>query len=359
MKFPERTHNFYTAVRDPLVENVLDNALSGIASDIAMHVPIDDCCVYLGGGYGRGEGGVFRISSDEVRLYNDLDFFVFTRGIGYAGRRRIDNQLRCIAEKWGKELGISVDFGPAKELGKLRSVSSRLMFQELKHGHIKLTGAEDAMADLPALLPEELPGDEGLRLLLNRGVGLLLAGEKLLSGDEDSDFILRNIYKCIGGSGDAVLISCGRYAWSGAERVRIFDKFVMDHGWPSCYSEHYTQAYRFKTEPWKDSLSCGHALWHSGLSVWISALDFLLGGVSDISSVREKLHIKAVEHRCRGWFNEVKWVFCLGNLPDFGMLLDPPLYKLVADLYMILSSAESPGYPCGDMRFYRNWKVIN
>ena len=359
MKFPERTHNFYTAVRDPLVENVLDNALSGIASDIAMHVPIDDCCVYLGGGYGRGEGGVFRISSDEVRLYNDLDFFVFTRGIGYAGRRRIDNQLRCIAEKWGKELGISVDFGPAKELGKLRSVSSRLMFQELKHGHIMLLGAVDAMGALPALLPEQLSLDEGVRLLLNRGAGLLLAGEKLLSGDEDTDFIVRNIYKCISGAGDAVLIACGCYAWNGSERVRVFVIFVKEHGWPLWYSDAYSQAYCFKTEPWSESWSCSHILWQRALTVWNVAVDFLLGGVAVKSTVREKLHIVACEHGLRSWLNEIKWVICLGNIPDFKMLLDPPLFKLFVDLYMILSGAEPGRYPRGDMRFYRNWKEIN
>src|SRR5690242_2406517 len=33
----------------------------------------------LGGGYGRGEGGVLQ-TADSERSYNDLEFYVFTRG---------------------------------------------------------------------------------------------------------------------------------------------------------------------------------------------------------------------------------------------------------------------------------------
>ena len=359
MKFPEHTHNFYTAVQDAPVENMLDNALSGIAADISALLPEDRCCVYLGGGYGRGEGGVFRASSGEARLYNDLDFFVFSRGVGFAGRRRIDSLLRGVAEKWGKLLEISVDFGPAKEVVKLPAVSCRLMFQELKHGHVKLFGAVDAMAMLPALLPGQLPLEEGIRLLLNRGAGLLLAGEKLLAGGAVVDFIIRNIYKCIGGAGDASLIASGGYAWNGAERVKGFESFVKEHSWPVVYSDNYAQAYRFKIEPWGENTACCHELWRTTCMVWKSAVDFLLGGVSGISSLKEKLHILAGEQGVRSWFNEVKWVVRPGNMPVLKMVMDPPLFKMLAELYIILSGMESGGNPRGTQRFYRNWKVIN
>ena len=359
MKFTERTHNFYTAVCEQSVEAMLDNALSGMAVDIAELLPERDSCIYLGGGYGRGEGGVFRVSPAEVRLYNDLDFFVFTSGIGFAGRRRIDKLLRGITEKWEERLGISVDFGLAKDILKLPAVSSRLMFQELRHGHIKLFGAVDAIRELPVLLPEELPLTESIRLLLNRGTGLLLAGEKLLSGDNDHDFIIRNIYKCIGGAGDAVLISCGRYAWSGKERTRVFELLVKEHGWPSWYSDRYSEAYCFKTEPWEEALSRSRDMWHESYGLWKFAVDFLLGGFSGIAAVKEKLHSVAERHGLRSCLNEFKWVVRLGNMPDFAMFMDPPLFKMLAELYIILFGVEAGGNPLGTQRFYRNWKVIN
>ena len=359
MKFPEHTHNVYTAVQDASVENMLDNALSGIVADISALLPEDSCCVYLGGGYGRGEGGVFRAPRGEARLYNDLDFFVFTRGGGHVGRRRINNILRGVAENWEKKLAVSVDFGPAKEILKLPAVTSRLMFQELKHGHVKLFGSFDAMNGLPALPPEQLPLDEGIRLLLNRGAGLLMAGERLLSGDKDSDFIVRNIYKCISGSGDAVLIACGSYAWNGAERVNLLDLFVQKNRWPVSYVENYAQAYRFKTEPWSEELVCCHDMWRMARMFWQSAVDFLLGGVCGVSSVKEKLHKIAVENGLRTWSNEAKWTVRLGNMPDLKMLWDPPLFKMLAELYIILTGGGSMGYPQGTLHFYRNWKVVN
>ena len=69
----DRNNLKFTASANPEAEALLRKALEGIRSDIAAHNLRGLAGVYLGGGYGRGEGGVF-CKNGTVRLYNDLDF---------------------------------------------------------------------------------------------------------------------------------------------------------------------------------------------------------------------------------------------------------------------------------------------
>ena len=66
----------YTMTADPDVKSVLDCFLPAVSAEIdALQLP-KLRAVVLGGGYGRGEGGV-RHTPEGGRLYNDLDFFVY------------------------------------------------------------------------------------------------------------------------------------------------------------------------------------------------------------------------------------------------------------------------------------------
>ena len=60
----------FEAMMDKLLKSVVDEFLS--KTDLSKL-----SALVLGGGYGRGEGGVFRHDGIE-ELYNDLDLFVFT-----------------------------------------------------------------------------------------------------------------------------------------------------------------------------------------------------------------------------------------------------------------------------------------
>ena len=50
--------------------------------------------VLLGGGYGRGEGGVLKIQERE-EPYNDLEFYVLMRGNPRLNERRCGSELDC------------------------------------------------------------------------------------------------------------------------------------------------------------------------------------------------------------------------------------------------------------------------
>jgi len=76
-----------------------------IASDVEQALGNNFVALILGGGYGRGEGGVIRVDGVE-QPYNDLDFTLIVK-------RRNDvpwNKLDAISEHYEEEIHIDVDF---------------------------------------------------------------------------------------------------------------------------------------------------------------------------------------------------------------------------------------------------------
>src|SRR3954469_11158903 len=63
----------------------------------------------LGGGYGRGQGGVFNSGNGE-RLYNDIEFYVFLRGNRLWNERIYRPTLERLGERLSKEAGLHVEF---------------------------------------------------------------------------------------------------------------------------------------------------------------------------------------------------------------------------------------------------------
>ena len=238
----------YTPVPNAEIDALLDRTLKEISEELeALHLPHLQAVV-LGGGYGRGEGGILHTPAGP-RLYNDLDFFVFSEGADIESAMIIDRTLKGLAGRREKGLGIAVDFGPAKNLSEIRKVGHTLMFQELLRGWQPVWGRIDLAHWIPTLEPDELPYSEAVRLLRNRGMGLVLAADRLKAGDNDADFIVRNMNKALLGGADAVLIAAGEYRWCGGERVEAYAEYVRRADLPAEYAEIYEKAYRWKLEP--------------------------------------------------------------------------------------------------------------
>src|SRR6266404_2400362 len=72
----------------------------------------------LGGGYGRGEGGVLRTPRGD-RPYNDLEFYVFLRGPAMLMERKFQPILDHCAHALSNEAGIEIELR-AGSLRKLR-----------------------------------------------------------------------------------------------------------------------------------------------------------------------------------------------------------------------------------------------
>ena len=273
----------------PELDRALADALAAIGAEIdAMRVP-SLAGVVLGGGYGRGEGGArgefkvqspkFEVESSKAdgasRLSNDLDFFAITReGATDADAAAVAKTLEPLSRRWSEKLGIDVDF-TGRTPWRLRHDQERLMVQELVHGYVDVAGAagEALFAGIERHEPSDLPWMEAARLLMNRGMGLLLAAEKRQSvadGRHPADdsrlpdvhsFINRNINKCILGAGDARLIANRGYRWRALERAEALRDQI------------YRNAVAWKFRP-AESAVCD---WNTARDVWRAAYEEVMG----------------------------------------------------------------------------------
>ena len=207
----------YVAGDSPEMDRKVREALKGIGGEIdALRLP-KLLGVVLCGGYARGEGGVAELQRGKRRLSDDLDLYVVAKD--GAGRRDVDAiaaALVPVAVRWRGLLGVDIDFCRAKTPRLIRRDQERLAVQELLHGYFDVAGAKGAemFRGVEARQPSALPWIEAVRLLVNRGVGLVLTVESDAKG-----FVLRNLNKCVLGAGDALLIARGKYAWKIADRA--------------------------------------------------------------------------------------------------------------------------------------------
>ena len=138
-----RTHICCTANREPEVEALLERVVPAIGADVlALGIP-ELAGVCLGGGYGRGEGGVCAGPDGVPRLFNDLDFFVFSSGAGRRRKREIDRAVEPVARRWTRALGIDVDFGPVKNTGDLGRVGKSIVLDLFRRDGVTLDAVYD------------------------------------------------------------------------------------------------------------------------------------------------------------------------------------------------------------------------
>ncbi len=221
--------------------------------------------IMLGGGYGRGEGGVF-IQDGEEKLFNDYDFFIFIRNIPYLKVRQYKKRLQTLSHQLSDEIGIDVDFSPLLTLNDVKNAPFWLIWYELKYGHHVIYGRDNILRYLPEFKHEEIPLFEGLKLMLNRGAGLLLCREKLERdlNEADTEFITRNLYKALMAIGDVYLMIKHDYHYQYSGRLERLKKYESD-GILQKYGfiQDYEEAIRYKLLPYQPNLDKqGYLEWY-------------------------------------------------------------------------------------------------
>ena len=339
-------HKNFSACGDPEAEALLKRVLTGMKETLSG----TELCVVLGGSYGRGDGGV-RQDRENGILYNDLDFFVFAR----KKNNHAEILLKEIAEKYEKELKVDVDFSRIMTVGDIRNNAKRLMMQELKRGY-RLVFGEDLLAEfLPELPADKLPFSEACRLLLNRGMGLLLAGEKIMNNSPETDFILRNIYKAILGAGDAMMIAEGKYRWNLAERLDFVEKSAM----PDLWKNFYREAVQFKQAPHRRKKQ-------DMISFWNGVRDFFQAAITRCSGDQEYHGFRnGIYNRCcacgeTSFKNYIKYCIKSRTLqiaPDWQFYTIPSVAVLIHDVYLALNRI--PDKLDKQSKLYQQWLIFN
>src|SRR5713226_9298010 len=223
--------------------------LTALSADVRQALGENLIALVLGGGYGRGEGGVL-LASGEERPYNDLDLILIVRRKGSVPWHKLDG----IQHKYEPLLGIQIDFSRPLTVDDVRNWRETVMWSDLLQGHRVLDGPADILtANAPDLRSERLPPIEATRILLNRGAGLLWA-QRILRGNEpaqDPDFIRRNYYKCALALGDALLIAHGRFSTPYTRRGERLLKLLGEIPAPVSFDLGglYGEALTFKFRP--------------------------------------------------------------------------------------------------------------
>ncbi|HZZ20304.1 MAG TPA: hypothetical protein VFE25_13085 [Opitutaceae bacterium] len=215
----------FTLDGDDALEAHLSRACEQVVSGIRGLVPGRSLeAVILGGGYGRGEGGVLACDGGD-QPYNDLEFYVAIRGLRHLNEFLYHRRLEVLAEILTPIVGVEVEF-KVTSLHELSAKPASMFSYDLALGH-RVAWARDPEG-IPALLERHgdagaIPLSEASRLLMNRSSGLLFAREKLDQAEltpADADFVKRNIAKAQLACGDAVLVAHGQYHWSCRRRHR-------------------------------------------------------------------------------------------------------------------------------------------
>jgi len=219
--------------------------------------------ILLGGGYGRGEGGVLRTPEGD-RPYNDMEFYVLVRGSVWLNERRYGAQLHALARQLSRVAGVEVEF-KVLSLARLRRRAVTMFSYDLIMGHRWVYGHDGLLTGCEHhRRARDIPLHEATRLLMNRCSGLLFALERLqrpVFTADDADFVGRNLAKARLALGDTVLAATGRYHWSCRERERQ----LMLLGWSEWGSwpwlagvlQEHRRGVEFKLHPHRSTASAG------------------------------------------------------------------------------------------------------
>lgn len=251
----------FTLARDERVNAIISSALAALAAECAASVECENLeFLVLGGGYGRGEGGVLVDSNGSVRPYNDLDFFVISKDSDPEKNAALDRFFEALAAKLSPKLEVDVDFSKARSSDYVASHLNVLMWREMVLG-ATLTVGDSAMFEKKFGLSKDakteakkvkVPPAEFAKMIFNRFAGLLFARRRLFEKKElslqDKDFICRNINKAVLAVGDAYLASLGIYELHSFDRLSRLNELDKRPDVENLAAM-YARAFEFKKYP--------------------------------------------------------------------------------------------------------------
>lgn len=216
----------FTAKGSPKVEVLITRMVEEMVSIIEKIVPEKDMkCLYMLGGYGRGEGGVVIVNGQE-RPHNNFDLMLVTGDIkadkAALYKKEIDQALKQLIDR----IGIGIDTSVISA-SKLRSASCRVIWYDMRFGHKLLAGETDLIKSCSQFKLGNIPAWDARNLLVNRGT-LLIINDLLINQrkmvPELKKVLVKHIVKCIIGYGDCLLFFLGDYNWSYLEKQKRMQK---------------------------------------------------------------------------------------------------------------------------------------
>jgi hypothetical protein len=198
----------------------------------------------LGGGYGRGEGGVM-MGGKEPEFSNDLDYFLFDDS---PGDSNLGAWCREMERVESLELGIDVEIKCLRP-DSMGDPSRSMMFADLCAGHIVVAGDASFLQKLREGLDfSRIDPEEATRLLWNRGSGMFFSRCRM-NHPSDLKFVIRNHAKLKLALGDGWLCLSGLYTSKCRERAEKLLTCELPIGIPQL-REWHAEGVQFKFHPY-------------------------------------------------------------------------------------------------------------
>ena len=208
--------------------------------------------IVLLGGYGRGEGTPLKNSDGTQSPFNDYDFIVVGKLHSTAWKKNIKQHLHSMEHELSEELGIPVDLH-FESLSSLAFAENSLLNYEMKQGHKIVWGPQNLLKILPDYQANNVPLQEGTRLLFNRGALLLHSklhwSEKTSLSKEEQENFLKYIMKSHLAFGDCLLLASNVYTVSYIDKVQRIEGIKRyDLAGVDQLASWYKKAVQFKNE---------------------------------------------------------------------------------------------------------------
>jgi hypothetical protein len=244
----------YFAEDNPHLASVLEAHFERLRAECPPDLQPAVTALILGGGYGRGEGGISQDTEGDDILFNDLDYFLFTPD---PNRQDLVNWVRQWEVDETRVLGIDVECMLLPS-SKISQPEFSMMFSDLALGHHVIMGPKEILKPWRERLdPARIPLFEATRLLWNRGSGLYFSLCALAEPEVDRTFIQRNHSKAKLALGDALLCRNGQYTASAQERGERLESLEDDLLSPQIQQWH-REAVAFKMRPLIEDCSVDH-----------------------------------------------------------------------------------------------------
>lgn len=203
----------------------------------------------LGGGYGRGEGGVMK-GPEGDGFSNDLDYFLFDDA---PDEPRLATWCRDIEREESELLGIDVEI-KRLSASSMGDPNLSMMFADLVAGHVTVAGDAGFLLKMRADLDfKRIPAEEATRLLWNRGSGMFFSRCRM-GVDAQKPFVIRNHAKLKLALGDAWLCLHGGHSPRCRERAARLLGMDVPETVPQL-REWHAQGVEFKFHPFADGPS--------------------------------------------------------------------------------------------------------
>jgi hypothetical protein len=246
----------------------------------------------LTGGFARGEGAMLGGAPQ-----NDYDFVAVRDAVrGRAGYEPLRHALE-------RELGLHVDLRPVWA-PRLRHVRATIFWYETAQRGRVLWGDGSVLERIPVRSADELLPTEGLRLLVNRAAGLLLAEQG------DAHLLRIQASKGLLAALDAHLLALRAFAPSQRERWAAFEDLLDARSAPPALArrvEALAWAFTFKVEPERAPPRDARAAWRD-------AAQAILGAVP-VALAHARLPSVEAYARRDAWLDNLDYRLRAGSVP--------------------------------------------